>query len=142
MTEPGGGVWLQTIYYPFYYFANYARGTVLACDVSCDTYVCEEFDKVPYLDSLVVWNEAAQEIAVFLVNKSETEAMDVEILLEGFAIKEVKKSVVLTAEDKKITNAVNHQAVVPQEKRIAKVNLESCIAKLAPLSFNMVRIGL
>jgi alpha-N-arabinofuranosidase len=142
MTEPGGGLWLQTIYYPFYYFANYARGTVLACEVSCDTYDCEEFDKVPYLDSLVVWNEAAQEIAVFLINKSETEAMDVEILLEGFAPKEVKKSVVLTAEDKKMTNVVNHKAVVPREKRIAEVNPESCIAKLAPLSFNMVLIGL
>jgi alpha-N-arabinofuranosidase len=142
MTEPGGGLWFQTIYYPFYYFANYARGTVLACEVSCDTYSCEEFDNAPYLDSLIVWNEAAQELAVFLINKSETEAMDVVIRPEGFLLKEVKKAVVLTAADKKITNAVNHRAVVPQEKRIAEVDPETCIARLAPLSFNMVLIGL
>jgi alpha-L-arabinofuranosidase len=68
--------------------------------------------------------------------------MEVIIKPEGFLLKEVKKSVVLTAEDKKMTNAVNHQAVVPREKRIAEVDPETCIARLAPLSFNMVLIGL
>ena len=29
MTEKGGNHWLQTIYYPFYYFANYAKGIVV-----------------------------------------------------------------------------------------------------------------
>lgn len=29
MTEKGGNHWLQTIYYPFYYFANYAKGIVM-----------------------------------------------------------------------------------------------------------------
>ena len=57
MTEKDGGLWLQTIYYPFYYFANYARGIVLRSTSLGPTYQCEDFDQVPYLDEVVVWND-------------------------------------------------------------------------------------
>ena len=53
MTEKGGGHWLQTIYYPFYYFANYAKGIVLNVSSTGPVYDCKEFNNVPYVDSIV-----------------------------------------------------------------------------------------
>lgn len=142
MTEKEGGMWLQTIYYPFYCFANYAKGTVLHSVVTGAAYACEEFPEVPYLDALVVRNKEAGEVVVFMVNRSEEERMDVDISLQGFVLKGIRKSVVMTAEDKKMTNARNHQAVVLQERDIASVREGHCYAELEPMSFNMVVIEL
>lgn len=140
MTQKGGGIWLQTIYYPYFYFSHYAKGTVLQCMASGDTYDCEGFEKVPYVDFLVVWNEREKEIAIFLINKSEKEEMETDIFLQGFECSKIKKSVVMTAEDKKMTNEENHYAVVPKEKEIARLENDHCLVKMEPLSFNMILI--
>jgi alpha-N-arabinofuranosidase len=52
-----GEVWVQTIFYPFSYMARYGRGTVLEDIISCPTYDCEGFQKVPYIDEVDVYNE-------------------------------------------------------------------------------------
>lgn len=140
MTEKDGEMWLQTIYYPFFYFANYARGTVLQSTIWADSYECGEFSEVPYLDALTVWNEDAGDIAVFMINKSEEEEMNVDIKLQGFSLQTIKKSIVLTAEDKKMDNLKNHEAVVPREKEIGCIENGHCRARLDPMSFNMILI--
>lgn len=48
----------------------------------------------------------------------------------------------LTAEDKKMTNAVDHRAVVLKEREIASLEEGCCLLKLLPLSFSMVIIEL
>jgi alpha-N-arabinofuranosidase len=142
MTEKEGGIWLQTIYYPFYYFANYAKGVVLQSNICSEMYECEDFSQVPYLDSLVVLNEEASEISIFMINKSEEESMQVSIEIQGIVPKYIKKSVILTAEDKKMTNEYNHQAVVPKEKDIASFKDEHCMAEIEPLSFNLIVLSI
>ena len=57
MTEKDGEMWLQTIYYPFFYLSNYARGIVLESVCRSDYYECEGFSEVLYLDVLAVWNQ-------------------------------------------------------------------------------------
>ena len=97
---------------------------------------------MPYLDALVVWNENEGEIAAFMVNRSETEEMQTELFLQGFLPKRIKKSAVLTAEDKKMTNAADHQAVILKERKIALLEEGRCLLKLPPLSFSMVILEL
>ncbi|GAA0805952.1 alpha-L-arabinofuranosidase AbfA [Faecalicatena orotica] len=140
MTEKDGGLWLQTIYYPFYYFANYARGIVLRSTSLGPTYQCEDFDQVPYLDEVVVWNDEKNEIVIFVVNKSEDEPMKVEVMLQNFEPKRVTEFVSMTADDKKMTNQYDHTAVQPCSREGAHVISGSCIAEIEPLSFNMIRI--
>ena len=65
MTEKGGNHWLQTIYYPFYYFANYAKGIVMKTMSDGPAYSCKEFPKVSYIDSLSVWNKEENELDFF-----------------------------------------------------------------------------
>ncbi len=140
MTEKGGGLWLQTIYYPFYYFANYAHGVVLETVVSCETYKSSQFE-VPYLDVLAVWNKEEQEIAVFLVNRSETESIKCEACFQDFELNDVKMAVALYAEDKKMTNQLDHNAVVPRKNTSVSIQGNRCTVEAAPLSFHVVRLG-
>lgn len=142
MTKPGGEVWLQTIFYPFYYLSNYARGIVLSPAVEGAVYSCEEFSEVPYVDVLVVYNGKEEEIAVFLVNRDEENCQDVEIILEGFDAREIKEAVVLTAVDKKLTNERDHQAVTPKKTMQVSLTKTGCEASLEKLSFCVIRIGI
>lgn len=142
MTERNGEMWLQTIFYPFYYFANYGRGAVLQCAQEGDSYSCESHDVVPYLDQVVVWNEEQKEIAIFLVNRSEEEAMNIKINLQDMCPAAIIEAVSMTAENKKMTNQMNHQAVLPKTNDQIIIENDIIKGKVDALSFNVIRIGL
>lgn len=142
MTESNGEMWLQTIYYPFYYFANYARGVVLQSVYRGESYDCEGFYNVPYLDHVAVWNKEREEIAVFLVNRSEYDCQEAETVLQGMEPKTIEEAVYLSAEDKKMTNRENHMAVRPRKCDTVELHGERIVAKLPPLSFMMIRVSL
>lgn len=141
MTEKGGGVWLQPTYYPFYYFANYARGIVLESRVSGPGYACEGIGEVSYLDTVVVWNRERGEIVFFAVNRSEEESLEAKWKLEGFAPKEIRAFIRMHAENKKMTNQHDHRAVMPEEAAGGMIKGGCCTAELLPLSFNMIRVA-
>lgn len=141
MTESNGEMWLQTIYYPFYYFANYARGTVLQSVYRGETYDCEGFHNVPYLDQAVVWNKEREEAVIFLVNRSEEDSQEVEVLLQGLKPGAVREAVSLAAADKKMTNKENHLAVQPRESDAVEVRGSCVTAEILPLSFMMIRVN-
>lgn len=141
MTESNGGMWLQTIYYPFYYFANYARGTVLQTACRGETYDCENFHNVPFLDQAVVWNKEQEEVVIFLVNRSEEDSQEAETVLQGMKPDEVREAVYLSSEDKKMTNREDHMAVRPRKSDAVEVQGNRVTAKLPPLSFMMIRVG-
>lgn len=140
MTESNGEMWLQTIYYPFYYFANYARGTVLLSVYQGETYNCEGFNNVPYLDQVVVWNKEQEEIVVFLVNRSEDSSQEVETELQGIMPVSVKEAVCMHSDDKKMTNQKEHLAVCPRESDAVELRGNCVTAALLPLSFMMIRV--
>ncbi len=140
MTEKGGDIWLQTIYYPFYYFANYAKGTVLQTVTEGPSYSCAEFGCVSYIDAVATWDEEKCEVAVFAVNRSEDEAQEVEIDLQGFSINAVVESVELTATDRKMTNEIQHDAVIPRENADVSLTDGKCKLIVKPMSFNVVRL--
>lgn len=139
MTEKGGGHWLQTIYYPFYYFANYAKGVVLNASSKGPAYSCEEFDNVAYVDSVVVWNDTNRELVYFAVNRDDHNKQKLLLKYQGFDLGNVIESVSMTAADKKMTNQYRHDAVVPQKADNVEMSKEEAAITLEPLSFNMVR---
>lgn len=141
MTEKGGGLWLQTTYYPFYYFANYAKGVVLESRVFGPGYDCEGIGTVPYLDTVIIWNREKEEIIFFAVNRSEEESLKAELKLKGFVLREIRAFIRMYAEDKKMTNRFDHEAVVPEEASGGVIEGECCTVEFLPLSFNMLRIA-
>lgn len=142
MTDANGEMWLQTIYYPFYYFANYARGVVMQSKCRCESYDCEGFNEVPYLDQLVVWNKGQKEVVIFLINRSEADSQEAETELQGMTPVAVAEAVCLFAKNKKMTNHKDHTAVKPEKNEEVKLIGNCVTAVLPPLSFHMIRVTL
>ena len=75
-----------------------------------------------------------------MVNRSEEEPMEVELFMEGFHLKRIKKFISMTAKHKKMTNQQDHKAVIPREREEADIIDEHCIVKIESLSFSMLCI--
>lgn len=140
MTKPGGEAWVQPIYYPFAHMANHARGTVLSARQQGPAYACAEFASVPYLDTLLVHNHAQNEVVLFAVNRSETEALPLQVALEGFETEGIAEQLSMTAPDKHSTNKQDHSCIQPKPAAGATLDAGILIASLPAFSWNMVRV--
>ena len=69
MTVRGGGVWKQTIYYPFRSFAGLKDSTVLHTLCESDTCSCAKFGEIPALDSVTALRDDGTAV-IFAVNRS------------------------------------------------------------------------
>jgi len=142
MTEKGGEAWRQTIFYPFMHTANYGLGTVLQSVIDVPSYGCEEFENVPYVESIAVHNEEKDEVVIFAVNRSIDEDVDFAIDLQGFNLHSVTAFSEMSGYDLKQVNTKKDGSVVPKESKAAKIVGSSLSALLKPLSWNMIRIKL
>jgi alpha-N-arabinofuranosidase len=86
MTEPGGAAWRQTTFFPFALTSAHARGTAIDLSIDSPTYDTLLHGEVPVVDGVGALGEDGR-IAVYLVNRSETEQVEVRIALpaEGLA---------------------------------------------------------
>ncbi|MGN0446961.1 MAG: alpha-N-arabinofuranosidase [Acutalibacteraceae bacterium] len=134
-TKTGGGSFRQTIFYPFKEMSKYARGVALNPIINCEKYDCKEFTDVPYIESVVTYDEENAEVAVFAVNRSMNEKTELEINLLGF---EDFKAISFTSMDGYDVYDVNgfdgekvkmHLNALPKDKTVV----------LEPLSFNVIR---
>jgi alpha-N-arabinofuranosidase len=79
MTEPGGDAWRQTTFFPFQQVASLARGTTLELKLDCPTYRTERYGDVPVVDEVATHDAEAGSTAVFLVNRSLTDEVSVDV---------------------------------------------------------------
>ncbi len=83
-TKTGGGAFRQTIFYPFAAMSKYARGNALKPIIECGKYDCKDFTDVPYLESVASYDEENNEVALFVVNRSMEEDIQLDVSLLGF----------------------------------------------------------
>ncbi len=138
MTEKGGDCWKQPIYYPFQMLANNAKGIVFETKYSGKTYSCEDFEKVPVVDSLVTYDEPEKEMVIFCVNRSDS-SETVSICANGLTFDSVVESIVLQSDDIKKNNFNNHNEVIPEEFNNYILTKNTVELSLKPYSFLMVR---
>ena len=141
MTEPDGELWLQPIFYPFAFMAEHGKGIVLEERAQEDTYETAEFEKVPYVDHVTVYNPEKKEVALFLVNRGEETAQAV-LELEKFQLAEGARSWALYHKDRKAMNRENHKNIVPQEMKNFRIRDNVLECEMEPLSFQMICIPL
>ncbi len=140
MTERGGDVWVQPVFYPFSWMAGYGHGEVLRDVLHGPAYFCEGFGEVPYVDEVTVYNEENGELVLFAVNRSEEEAVSLTACLQGFEPQRVIEHLALSHWNKKATNLVNHEEVKPYHVTDNVLEREEVIVTMEPLSFHMIRI--
>lgn len=133
MTETGGRIWAQTIFYPFMYTSRHGRGTALDASCECGTYSAGGKENIPYIDSAAVISEDGGELAVFVVNRSLDESCTVDFSLSGYENYRPAKHIAMEGGDLKAVNTADEpNNVMPAEKEISKG------ITLSPHSWNMI----
>ncbi|MBV9622481.1 MAG: alpha-N-arabinofuranosidase [Acidobacteria bacterium] len=98
------GLFRQTIYYPYSWALQYARGRVLNVLVESPTYEVKDMDAVPYVDAVATMNPADGKTSLFLLNRDLAKAREIEVVWEDKSPSSVVAAQVLTGDDLKAVN--------------------------------------
>jgi len=137
MTEHGGGACRQTIFFPFLHASLYGRGAALQPVVMSPMYDSKDFTDVAYLEAVAVFNEEADEVTLFAVNRNLNEDILVDLDLKGFEGYALAEHIVLEHDDLKAVNTVQAPGVVKPITRTGSI--QDGQLNLHPASWNVVR---
>ena len=99
-------------------------------------------DNVPYLDIAGVHNEAGGSVTLFAVNRHATETLDVTIGLQGFgALQIVDHQTIVHGDLEAVNDLKGQETVTPKKGKNAKIDDDVLKAKLAPYSYQMIRLA-
>ena len=105
----------QTIFYPYNWALQYARGSVLNLLVESPTYEVSSMGQVPCVDLAGTLNPQDGKVALFVLNRDLSKPHVVEISWQDNSPGQVLVSTVLTGADLKASNTFETpQKVVPQ----------------------------
>jgi alpha-N-arabinofuranosidase len=114
MTD-ANGLFQQTIYYPYNWALQLARGAVLNLLVECSTYEVSGLDSVAYVDAAASYDKADGKVSLFILNRDLAKSHDVEVVWEDAAPVRVISANILTGDDLKASNSfAAPQRVAPQ----------------------------
>ncbi|TFD90625.1 alpha-N-arabinofuranosidase [Cryobacterium lactosi] len=112
MTEPGGASWRQTTFFPFSVTSRLARGEVLRPRIDVGSYDTAVYGAAPLVDSVVTADAETGTSAVFLVNRSQTESIEVTIDVAGLGATSITEAVTLHDADPYAKNTFAEQTRV------------------------------
>ncbi len=109
------GVLRHTIFYPYSWALQCARGTVLNLLVESPTYEVSGMGDVPYLDLAGTMTPDDGKVSLFILNRDLTKPHSIEINWQGRAPGKLVNSMTLTGSDLKAFNSFDApQRVAPQ----------------------------
>ncbi len=136
-TVRGGGVFKQTTYYPFHMLSKYGRGTSMKAAVESETY-SSSFGELNLVEPAVVYNEEADEVRVFVLNCSQDEDTALEVELQGYGDRKLKKHLVLAGDDLEARNTIDQPDEVGMKELPVSDGAEVVLPKL---SWNVLIYG-
>lgn len=140
MTQNGGSVWRQTIFYPYLQTSLYGRGHVLQSQLYSPKYSTNNYGEVSNIETVAVKN-SDNEITIFAVNRSDKE-MIFDIELRGFEKYIVNEHIVLEHNDLKAENTVDMpNKVVPKIVKRSESKDNGITTRLLAYTWNVIRIN-
>jgi alpha-N-arabinofuranosidase len=110
-----GGMFRQTIYYPYSWALQFAKGAVLDLLVQSSTYEVSGMDPVAHLDVAGSLDHDGGKLSLFILNRDLLKAHEVEVVWEDAAPAQVRSASLLTGDDLKASNSfAAPQRVAPQ----------------------------
>ena len=97
------GLFRQTIYYPYSWALQYARGKALNVVVEAPTYEVQKMDPVPYIDAIATVADDGK-TSLFILNRDLSKAREIEVVWEDKPGARALVSQVLTGDDLKAAN--------------------------------------
>ncbi|NLC54243.1 MAG: alpha-N-arabinofuranosidase [Firmicutes bacterium] len=139
LTEPGGGVIKQAIFYPFQQVSALGRGVVLRPLISSPRYE-SVYGDVPVLQLSAVYREEEEEVAVFVLNCAQEEAVELSLDFRSFTVVNPLEHMVLTGPDLKAVNSfAEPHKVVPRPLTLPQGDNRLMTVELPSLSWNVLR---
>ncbi|HET8825255.1 MAG TPA: alpha-N-arabinofuranosidase [Terriglobales bacterium] len=131
------GLFRQTIYYPYAWALQNARGKVLNVLVESPTYDVKGLDAVPYIDA-VATNDNGK-TSLFVLNRDLAKSHAVELVWEDQTPSQVLTSQVLTGSDLKAVNGFDGERVKPQAFDKPTTSNGRSRFELQPRSYTMIQ---
>lgn len=141
MTDPHGGAWKQTIFYPYLHTSLYGRGVVVSPIVVAPKHDTADFTDVSALESTAVYNEEKGELTIFAVNRQLEDTLPLCCQLKGFENYRVLEHIVLVSDNMKAVNTLQNSAVLPKNLPVPVCEGGNFEALLPKASWNVIRLG-
>jgi len=133
----------QTIYYPLLVFSQMASGNSLDLFVESPRYETDQFGDMPLLDVSSAHDEAAGTNAIFIVNRSLTQRMPIEIRWQDATPKRFTSARQLAGDDPKAFNSwEDPNRLSTQAIYAPKIIDGAAQMSLPPLSFTALGVEL
>lgn len=139
VTNPNG-LLRQTIFYPYSWALQFARGAALQLLVESPEYEVPGMDHLPYVDVAATYNAESKAVSVFVLNRDLSNAREVEFLWEDNAPSHVVDSQILTGDDLKAFNSFEgRQQVAPRSfEKPATTGMRTRL-EVPPRSYSMIQ---
>jgi len=142
MTEPGGPAWRQTTFFPFSITSRLAQGTAMRVLVDAPSYETAVFGEVPLVDAVATRDDATGQSAVFLVNRSTTESIEVTVDVSGLGAASIAETHTLSDDDVYAKNTLaDRERVAPRPNESAALDGGALTITLPPVSWTAVALG-
>lgn len=140
MTEPGGAAWRQTIYFPFSITSRLAKGQVIDSRIESETYSTADYGDVPYVDAVVTRD--GDSLAVFAINRSTIEPLEVGVALASSGTYEIQEAVGIWDDDfYAVNSAAAPERVTAKEMRNIEIADGVMTVTLPPVSWVAVSLA-
>ncbi|GAC1665996.1 MAG: alpha-N-arabinofuranosidase [Candidatus Acidiferrum sp.] len=138
------GLFRQTIYYPYSWALQYARGAALQVLLeNSPSYDVKAVGQVPYLDVAGTLNSADGTVSLFVLNRDLSKAHQVEVKWEDKPGSRLLASWVLTGDDLKAVNSFTEpQKVVPKAAEKPSTSGGRTVLEVPPRSYSVFQWGL
>jgi alpha-N-arabinofuranosidase len=139
MTEPGGPAWRQTTFFPFSVTSRLAKGEVLKPRVASAKYQTEVYGEADLVDSVATFDPESGSGAVFLVNRSQTDALTVSVDVGELGGVRIDEALTLADDDVYAKNTLENQTRVGlQQNATAALEDGTITVTLPPVSWTAV----
>ncbi len=136
------GLLRQTIYYPYSWALEFARGAALELLVDSPSYDVSGLGPVGYVDAAATYHAETGKMALFLLNRDLAKPHTVEIVWEGTSPR-ASDAYVLTGSDLKATNTFDSPTrVTPQKADRPASAAGPTTFELPPRSYTVVALSM
>jgi len=131
----------QSIYYPFMLFSKLANGNSLDVKVDAPMYETKLFGDMPLLDVSSSHNAQTNTNSIFIVNRSQTESLPVDIVWQDVSPTGVISAHQLAGTDPKMANSFeNPNQVIAVSITAPEIKDGKTTMMLPPLSFTTLEV--
>jgi len=144
-TKPGGGVFKQTTFHPFALTSRYAKGDVLQVAIDAPIVSTKEFGDVSVIDAVATFDSESGDVTIFVVNRNVTDAMPLEVDLNGFTqqghLKVVEALTMSNSNPYLKASFEDDHSMAPQPNCTAAIADNHLTVELPPVSWSMIRLA-